>query len=213
MRIDLGAGVRTARMKRRRLALRIFRHLAEHLGRPRLVQLRLAPAALVVIAQRFEQSQRSESHDIGRVFRLIERDAHVRLRGEIVNLVGTHLLDDSAQAGAVAQIAVVQLQTLRRARPETLAQMIDSPRRETRSASHHPVHFVVLLQQKLGEIRFILSGHAGYQRYFCHLNSVSAAPKLYHGPPTASTSPSPPTKKARLISPRLLLSHWNAIRI
>ena len=102
-----------------------------------------------MIAQRLEQSQRAQSDHIGRVFGLIERDAHVRLRGEIVNLVGTHLLDDSPEPGAVAEVAVMQLQTFR-TRPEALAQMIDSPGGETRSAAHHPMHFVAFFQQKLG---------------------------------------------------------------
>ena len=84
----------------------------------------------------------------------------MRLRGEIVNLVGTHLLDNSPKPGAVAEVAIVQLQTFG-AGTEALAQMIDSSGRETRSAAHHAVHFVALLQQKLGEVRAVLSGHAG----------------------------------------------------
>jgi hypothetical protein len=59
-------------MKRRGLALRSFRHLAEHLRRARLVQPRSPPAALVVIAQRLQQSQRPQADNIGRVFGLIE---------------------------------------------------------------------------------------------------------------------------------------------
>ena len=147
-------------MKRRGLALRLLGYLAEHLGRTRLVQLRRAPAPLVVIAQRLEQSQRAQADHVGGVFRLIERDPHVRLRGEIVNLVGTHLLDDPPKAGAVAEVAVMQLQAFG-AGTEALAQMIDSSGRETRSAAHHAMHFVALLQQELGEVRTVLSGHAG----------------------------------------------------
>src|ERR1700722_4540843 len=144
--VDLGARVRTARMKRRGLALRILRYLAEHLRRARLVKLRRSPATFVVIAQRLEQSQRPQADHIGSVFRLIERDTHVRLCREIVNLVGTHLLDNSPKAGA--EVAVMELQTVG-AGTEALAQMIDSSRRETRSAAYHAVHFVTLLQQKL----------------------------------------------------------------
>ena len=85
----------------------------------------------------------------------------MRLRREIVDLVGSHLLDDPPEPGAVAEVAVVQLQHLG-ARAEALAQMIDSSGRETRGAAHHAVHLVALLQQKLGEVRAILSGDAGY---------------------------------------------------
>jgi len=113
-----------------------------------------------VIAQRLEQSQRPQTDHVGGIFGLVERDAHVRLRGEIVNLVGTHLLDDSSEASAVTEISIVQLQTFG-AGPEALAQVIDSSGGETRSATHHAVHFVTFLQQKLGQVRAVLSGHAG----------------------------------------------------
>ena len=61
------------------------------------------------------------------------------MRGEIVDLVGT-TCSMIAETGAVAQIAVVQLQSVG-TRAETLAQVIDSPGRETGSATNHPAHF------------------------------------------------------------------------
>ena len=113
MRIDLGAGVGTARMKRRGLVLRRSRATLPNISdEPAWYSCRLAPAPLIVIAQRFEQSQRAETDHIGRILRLIERNAHVRLRREIVDLVGTHLLDDAPQPGAISEIAIVQLQAL-----------------------------------------------------------------------------------------------------
>lgn len=71
--------------------------------------------------------------------------------------------------GAVAEVAVVQLQALGTG-AEALAQMIDSSGGETRSAPHHPMHFAALFQKRLGEVRAILSGNAGYQCYFGHLS-------------------------------------------
>ena len=148
-------------MKRGGLALRNFRRLAEHLRRTRLVEPRGAAAALVVIAQRLQQSERAQPDHVRGVFRLIERDAHVRLRRQVVHLVGTDLLDDPPQPGPVAKIAVMQLQAAG-AGSVALAQMIDSPGREARGAAHHPMHLVALLQQRLGEVGTVLSGDAGY---------------------------------------------------
>jgi hypothetical protein len=165
--VDLGAGVGAARMERRGLALRHFGHPPEHLGRARLVVARRAAMALVVIAQRLQQAERAEPNHVGGIFGLIEGDAHVRLRGEVIDLVGAHLLDDRAHPGAVAQVAVVQLQR-RRTWAEALAHMVDTSGGEARGAAHHAVHFVALLDEKFREVRAVLPGNPGYQRNFGH---------------------------------------------
>ena len=107
-------------MKRRGLALRNFRHLAEHLRRSRLIVARRPLVPLVMVANRLEQAQRPHADHVGGIFGLIEGDAHVRLRREIVNLVGTHLLDDSPQPGAVAEVAIMQMQTFAIPAPKPL---------------------------------------------------------------------------------------------
>ena len=53
---------------------------------------------LVVIAERLEQAQRAQAYHVGGVLGLVEGDAHVRLRGEVIDLVRPHLFDDRAAA-------------------------------------------------------------------------------------------------------------------
>jgi hypothetical protein len=108
----------------------------------------------------------------------------VRLRGEVIDLVGAHLLDDRAHPGAVAQVAVVQLQR-RRTWAEALAHMVDTSGGEARGAAHHAVHFVALLDEKFREVRAVLPGNPGYQRNFGHqLYSVSRPRRLVAGDET-----------------------------
>ena len=70
----------------------------------------------------------------------------MRLRGQVVNLVRANLLDDPADAGTIAEVAIVKLEPLR-ADPIPGAQMIDATGREAGSAPDHAVHFVAFLQQ------------------------------------------------------------------
>ena len=86
--------------------MRRLLHQAVELGGARLVEARLLPEA--EDADRLQNSQRPEAVGIGRVFRLLKGHRHVALRGEVVDLVGLHLLDDAHQAGGIRQIAVVQ---------------------------------------------------------------------------------------------------------
>ena len=47
--------------------------------------------------------------DVGGVFRLVETYAHMRLRSQIIDLFGLHFFDRVPEAGAVGDIAVVQI--------------------------------------------------------------------------------------------------------
>src|SRR6185437_4013061 len=107
MRRDLAYSIRAAGIERRRFALRRLRH-PEHFRRARLIEARLAATDRRVIAQRFEQAQGAYGDRLAGIFRHLERDHHVALRAEIVDLVGFDLLKDAAQRRAVGQIAVVQ---------------------------------------------------------------------------------------------------------
>ena len=46
--------------------------------------------------------------DVARVLGLVEAHAHVRLGGEVVDLVGLDLVEQRDQAGAVGEVGVVQ---------------------------------------------------------------------------------------------------------
>ena len=78
------------------------------------------------------------------------------LRGEVVDLVGLHLLDDAHQAGGVRQIAVVQDEApVRDVR--VLVQVVDAVGVEKRSAALDAVDFVALGEQELGQVGAVLA--------------------------------------------------------
>ena len=76
-------------------------------------------------ADRFEQPQRAERVGIGGIFRRLEADLHMALRGEIVDLVGLDLLDDADQVGGVGHVAVMQMEAAP-ALVRVLVEMIDA---------------------------------------------------------------------------------------
>ncbi len=107
MGIKLGRGVGRAWVERGRLLLRDLLHLAEQFRGGGLIEAGLPfPAEN---ADGLEQAQRSEPVRVGGVFRRLERDLHMRLRREIVDLVGLRLLHDADDVGGVGQVAIVQM--------------------------------------------------------------------------------------------------------
>ena len=91
-----------------------------------------------------------------------KRHLHMALRGEIVDLVGLHLLHDADQVGGVGQVAVVQDEAdvpLVR----ILIEMVDALGVERRRAALDAVHDVALGEQEFGEIGAVLAGDAGDQ--------------------------------------------------
>jgi hypothetical protein len=71
-------------------------------------------------------------------------------------------LDDPDQAGAVGEIAVVELEA-DIGFMQVAVEMVDAPGVENRGASFDAVDFIALSQQQFGEIGAVLSGHAGHQ--------------------------------------------------
>ena len=87
------------------------------------------------------------------------------LRGQVVDLVRLHLLDDADQAGGIGEIAVMQHEAAVLGM-RILVEMIDAVRVEQRGAAFHAVHFVALVQQEFREIGAVLAGHARNQGHF-----------------------------------------------
>jgi hypothetical protein len=71
---------------------------AEHFGRPGLIEADLLAGVLLVVADRLEQPQGAGGDRIGGVLGLIEADPDMRLRAEVVDLIGLDALNDVAQA-------------------------------------------------------------------------------------------------------------------
>ena len=57
---------------------------------------------------RLEQAERAEGGDVGRELRHVEADRDVGLGAEVVDLVGADLVDQAAEPGAIAEVAVVE---------------------------------------------------------------------------------------------------------
>ena len=104
MGIDLGGRVGRTGIERRRFLLRHLPDLAEHLRRAGLIDPRIRPA----FANAFQDPQRPQAVHVARVFRDLEADLHVALRGQVVDLVGPDFAQEAVDRGSVAQVAVVQ---------------------------------------------------------------------------------------------------------
>ena len=158
--VDLGGGVRAARVEARQLVLR-RRRGAEHLGGGGLVEARLDPGE----ADRLEQARGAQAGDVPGVLRLVEADRDVALRGEVVDLVGAQLPDQVGQAAGVGQVAEVHVQA-----PLVLVlvevEVVDAVGVEGAGAALDAVDLVALGEQELGEVRAVLAGDAGDQRAF-----------------------------------------------
>jgi hypothetical protein len=102
----------------------------------------------------------------------------VALRGQIVDFVGLHLLNDVHQAGRVCHIAVVQNEVAILF-VWILIQMVNTIGIEQRSAALDTVNIVTLVQEKLGEISAILAGDTGNQSTFCHIETPVGCRELY----------------------------------
>ena len=99
--VHLGHGVGAARVERRRLGLRDFLHLAEHLGGGGLVEA--GPCGQPSIADRLQQAQRAEAVDVRRVLGLSKLTRTWLLGGQVVDLFGLDLLRQCG-AGCVESV-------------------------------------------------------------------------------------------------------------
>jgi hypothetical protein len=86
IRENFGAGIWTARVKRRFLVLR-RRRAAEHLAARRLINSRFDSG----FAHCFENAYRSQTRYIACIFRYLETDVNVTLRAEIIYFAGCKL--------------------------------------------------------------------------------------------------------------------------
>ena len=104
--VELGAGVGAAGVEGGGFLLGNFLDQAEEFGGGGLVE----PGLLFQTedADGFEDAQRPQGIGIGGVFGFLEADGHVALGGQVVDLVGLHLLHHPDQVGGIGQIAIMQ---------------------------------------------------------------------------------------------------------
>ena len=93
------------------------------------------------------------------------------LRAQVVDLVGLHLVNDAGEVGRIGEIAVMEHELLLR-HMRVLVDVIHPLGVEQRRPPLDAMHLVPLFQQQFGQVRPVLTGHAGDQRPFLH--SVSS---------------------------------------
>ena len=81
---------------------------------------------------------------------------------QVVDFVRSDNIDDANQGRGVRQIPLVQGKVLRS------HQMLDAGRVRQRSPADDAMYLIALLEQKLRQIRAVLSCNSGNQRYFVH---------------------------------------------
>jgi len=149
VRVQLCHRIRAARIERRGFLLRHFLHESVELGGRGLIEAGFLLES--ENAHRLENPQRAEAVRIRGVFGLLERHGHVALRGEVVDLVGLHTLDDAHDAGGIGQIPVMQ-EEMPVGHVRIATQMIDPIGVEQRGAPFDAVHVVALGQQQVRQV-------------------------------------------------------------
>ena len=107
-----------------------------------------------------QKPERTNSIGVRCVFRCLERDLHVRLSRQIIDLVGLGFLDDTNQVCRVRNVAIMQM------KPYPLfvrivVEVIDTRRVERGGASLYSMHNIALGQQQFCQIGPVLPRSTG----------------------------------------------------
>ncbi|CAM2156807.1 hypothetical protein PT2222_30148 [Paraburkholderia tropica] len=169
VREQLGDAIRAARIEGRILALRHGLNLAEHFGRRRLVVAR----ARIHHANRFEQIERADAGDFGGRDRLIERHAHEALRREIVDLARLRAFEQTHGRARIGEIVLDEFER----RMIGDAEFVHAPEIDRTGAPVSADHLIALVEQQFGQIRAVLAGYAGDDRFasFVHVCTFEVA--------------------------------------
>ena len=166
--VDLGDAIGAARVERGSLGLRDFDDLTVEFGRRRLVDANLL--LHLQDADGLKQAERADAVRIGGVFRDVEGHLDVRHRTEVVDLVRLHVADDADEVGAVAEVAVVQLDLLDVDVTDEVihVEVLNALGVEAGRAADEAMDLVALVEQELSEVGAVLAGDAGNQCAFFH---------------------------------------------
>ena len=147
-------------MERRPLPLRHLSRLAEHLTRPRKVDL----ATRLRLADRRQHVVRPVDVGVHRREAVGEALSDKALSGQVVALVEIVLAEDLENAGVALQSPRMQreLRDQMRDARQPMAGVLQS------DSPHQPVNLVPPLQQQLGEVASVLTGNPGDKRLFGH---------------------------------------------
>ena len=117
----------------------------------------------VDLPDRVEQARDALRVELAGQHRLIPRRGHERHRGEVVDLVRPHFVDDAQQRQLIEQVGRLQR--------DAIEQVLDAPEVRRARAADGADDLVALLEQQLGEVRAVLPGDSGDERALGHSGS------------------------------------------
>ena len=161
--IELGHRVRTARIERRRLALRRLAHPAVELRCRGLVEAHGFLDA--ENAHGLEQPQGADAVGLGGIFRRLEAHLDVALGCEIVDLGRLGLGHHPDQVGRIRHVAVMH-EEAGAIDMRIDIKVVDAVGVERGGTPLEAVHFIALGEQQFGEIGAVLAGDARNQSDF-----------------------------------------------
>ncbi len=96
----------------------------------------------------------------------------MRLRAEVVDLIGLDLVDELVNDARIGEIAVVEVEPAGWI-VRVLVDLVNPAGVERTGSPDNPVDLVSLLQEEFGEVRPVLSGDAGDE---CSLHTLTSLP-------------------------------------
>ena len=163
VRVELGYGVRAARVERRSFLLRNLLHQAVQLAGAGLVETGFFLQAQD--ANGLQQAQGADCVYVCGVFRAFETHRHMAHGAQVIDLVWLSLLHDADEIAGVGQVAVVEFE-VRVVDVWVLVDVVDAPSVEQAAPALDTVDDVALFEQKFGKIGAVLTSDAGYERDF-----------------------------------------------
>ncbi len=188
--VGLGHPVGAARVEGGGLGLRDLEHLAEHLGRGRLVEARLGHH----LAHGLQHPRGAHAAELGREHRLVPRRRHERHGGQVVDLVRLAVAEHVGERALVQQVAGVER--------DGVAAVLQPLEGLGRGAADHAVHLVALLQQELGQVAAVLAGHARDECASGLSHARQATDPVAASMQRRLAAPAPPGGPARRAGPR-----------
>src|SRR5688572_16487581 len=153
-------------MERRVLVLRRGGHLAVHLGRGCLVETDLG----IADADRLEHVKRADSGDLRGGHRLLERDRHEALRGQVVYFLRLVLVQQPNTRAGVGNVVLHQLQVLM----AFDAELGQAPEVHRAGAPKSADYTVTQAEQVFGEVSAVLPSDSRNECGFRHYWNTSA---------------------------------------
>ena len=150
--VHLGHPVGRAGVEVGGLPLRRLVHLAEHLGGAGLVE----PGGRVDQPDRFQHPGHAEGGELAGEDGLGVGGGDVGLGGQVVHLVRLVILEHHREGVLVQQVGRDDL--------DPVEQVVDPLVAVVAGTAHHPDHVVPLVQEQLGQVGPVLSGHSGDER-------------------------------------------------